>query len=175
MAITRAQVEASNLIEAGSFTFLRTSSLISLARLWPGRERRTRVRHVIGLTGLNNEGHHRFDALAVEEEDALQSDQEVLPQVSAEEVVPLIHVSICDRDHVISPDVHATIPQVHDTECNGGDVHGIPHTSGTKNLILPLAEQLCPPGDMLPQKQMALNYNPEIASCSEECTLANED
>ncbi|MQL98517.1 hypothetical protein Taro_031223, partial [Colocasia esculenta] len=45
---------------AGSFIFLRTSSLISLARLRPGHGRRARVRHVIGLTGLNNEDRHSF-------------------------------------------------------------------------------------------------------------------
>ena len=34
--------------------------MISLARLRPGRGRRTRIRHVIGLTGLNNEGRHIY-------------------------------------------------------------------------------------------------------------------
>ncbi|MQM13220.1 hypothetical protein Taro_046145 [Colocasia esculenta] len=44
----------------GSFIFLRTRGLISLARLWPIGRRRTRVRLAIRLTGLNGEDRHRF-------------------------------------------------------------------------------------------------------------------
>ncbi|MQM14031.1 hypothetical protein Taro_046961, partial [Colocasia esculenta] len=39
--------------------FACVAKLISLVRLRPGRGRRTHVRHVIGLTGLNDEDRHR--------------------------------------------------------------------------------------------------------------------
>ncbi|MQL84483.1 hypothetical protein Taro_016986, partial [Colocasia esculenta] len=58
LALSRIVAEGLLHRQSSSFTFLRTSSLISLARLWPDRGRRTRVRHVIGLTGLINEGRH---------------------------------------------------------------------------------------------------------------------
>ncbi|MQL81161.1 hypothetical protein Taro_013613 [Colocasia esculenta] len=40
--------------------FVRTCGLISLARLRPVRGRRTRVRIVIKLTGLNSEDRHNY-------------------------------------------------------------------------------------------------------------------
>ncbi|MQM19265.1 hypothetical protein Taro_052266 [Colocasia esculenta] len=101
---------------------------------------------------------NRFDVLVEEKEDAQHPAQEAFPQESADELVSPVCANISDQSHVASPDVHAIVPQVHDIDCNSDDVHEIPRTSSIKNLISLLAEQLCPPSDMLLQRQSSFSF-----------------